>query len=47
MKRIQLILGVVVALVLLSGCASSYRGGTADSYNTRTGYPAVGSDTGM
>lgn len=37
-------LGAVLALTLLSGCASSNVGGSADplEYNPNTGYPAVG-----
>jgi hypothetical protein len=37
-------IGGLMALILLSGCASGSQGGSADptQYNTNTGYPAVG-----
>lgn len=37
-------IGAVLALAILSGCATSSVGGSADpyQYNTETGYPAVG-----
>ena len=38
------VVGAVMALLMLSGCATSNVGGTSDEdhYNNNTGYPAVG-----
>jgi len=38
--------GAIMALAILSGCASPPMGGSSDpyQYNTATGYPAVGSE---
>ena len=38
-------IGGIMALILLSGCASRPAGGSVDAYqyNTNTGFPAVGS----
>ena len=42
---VLVVLGAVMALAILSGCASAPAGGTSDpyQYNTATGTPAVGS----
>ncbi len=39
------VIGAILALALLSGCASMSLGGASDpeQYNPNTGYPAVGS----
>jgi hypothetical protein len=38
------LVGVVLALAVLAGCASQSMGGSSDplQYNAETGYPAVG-----
>jgi hypothetical protein len=42
---VLVVIGSLMALALLSGCASPQAGGSSDTYqyNTGTGYPAVGS----
>ena len=41
---VMVVVGAIMALALLSGCASAPAGGSTDpyEYNTATGYPAVG-----